>query len=81
MKNKRIRATLPALLLIVLFSSFASARFVLPDYVYVISQLKQAQEKAQQSGRPLTSSRILPLLRAVCIKEMRENIAKYMQEH
>jgi hypothetical protein len=53
MKNKRIRAILPALLLIVLLSSFASARFVLPDYVYSISQLKKAQEQAQQSGRPL----------------------------
>jgi hypothetical protein len=47
------RNTIAALLLTFLSFSLALAKFDLPDYVYPASQLKEAQEKAKSSRKPI----------------------------
>lgn len=51
--KKTVQHALAALLLTFLSFSSALAKFDLPDYVYPASQLKEAQEKAKSSRKPI----------------------------
>ncbi|CAK8711626.1 MAG: hypothetical protein CDV28_12716 [Candidatus Electronema aureum] len=51
--KKNVQHTIAALLLTFLSFSSALAKFDIPDYVYPASQLKEAQEKAKSSRKPI----------------------------